>query len=288
VAGTATGGLPAGGVLGDYFATGLDDILAIDQSGALWMYYNDFSGDQNMFATAPSEVGSGWIGYTLAAVGRPYGGVLAGILAIDSAGRLWYYPNNGGNSLPGPGQLTFGARSEVGVGWGGYAVVGLVNLYSTSTVFTGLLATDRAGNLWYYPNNGANDLGTFGARSLVGTGWTGYTVDVADFNGDGRPDLLAVDTTGNLWYYPSTGGTGTATFGSRTRVGSQWTGWQAIDVGCLVTGCGSVTSQNAFTDILGIDPDGNMWYFPDTSTGGPPVFGSPIQVGTGRTGFRIN
>lgn len=284
----ATGELPVGGVLGDYFATGLDDIMAIDPAGNLWMYYNDFSGDQNMFATSPTLIGGGWTGYTLAAVGRPYGDVLSGILAIDPAGRLWYYPNNGGNSLPGPGQLTFGAPSQVGTGWAGYTVVGLTNLYSTSTVYTGLLAVDRSGNLWYYPNAGGNGTSTFGARSLVGTGWNGYTADVADFNGDGRPDLLAVDSAGNLWFYPNAGGSGTATFGARAQVGSGWSGWQAIDVGCLVSGCGSVTSQSAFTDILGTDANGNLWYFPDTGSSAGPQFGTPIQVGTGFTGFRLN
>ena len=283
----ATGGLPAGGVLGDLFATGVDDIVAIDQSGTLWMYYNDSSGDQSMFASPRVRIGAGWTGYTLAAVGFT---TLASILSIDPAGRLWYYPNNGGASVPGPGQLSFGARYQVGTDWGGYTAVGFASLYSSgSTVAPGLLAIDPAGNLWYYPTTATGSgLGGFGARSLVGTGWKGYTVDVADFNGDGRPDLLAGDTSGNLWFYRNTGGSGTATFGARTKIGSQWSGWQAIDVGCLVSGCGSVTSVNAFADILGIDANGNMWYFPNTRSSGIPGFGSPIQVGTGWTGFRIN
>ena len=43
--------------------------------------------------------------------GRP------GIIARDSAGTLWYYPNTGGTGL-----RTFGARIHVGAGWTGYAI----------------------------------------------------------------------------------------------------------------------------------------------------------------------
>jgi hypothetical protein len=40
-----------------------------------------------------------------------------------------------------------------------------------------------------------------------------------DFNGDGAPDILARDTTGLLWLYPTTG---TGSWLPRTQVGSGW------------------------------------------------------------------
>jgi GH25 family lysozyme M1 (1,4-beta-N-acetylmuramidase) len=266
--------LPAGGVLGDINGDGVGDILAMDSSGNLWLYPNSGSGDANMFSAGRSKVGSGWSGYTLAAVAPLYGSARAGILARDSAGNLWYYPNTGGT-----GTSTFGARTQVGSAWNGYTVVGLTSLYGSGG--PGILARDSAGNLWYYPNTGKTGTATFGARSQVGSGWTGYTVNVADVNGDGKPDLLAVDTSGTMWLYPSTGGTGTSTFGARTQVADSWSGYQAIDVGSLTRG-------GTAADILGIDPSGHMWYYPNRGGTGTSTFGAPVQVGSGWTGFKIN
>lgn len=266
--------LPAGGVLGDVNGGGLADILAIDKSGNLWLYPNTGSGDQKMFTSAQSKVGTGWSGYTLAAVASLYGSARAGILAGDSAGNLWYYPNTGGS-----GTGTFGARSKVGSGWNGYTVIGLTNLYSTGR--PGILARDSTGNLWYYPNTGRTGTSTFGTRSKVGAGWTNYTADVADINGDGKPDLLAVDTSGAMWLYPNSGGTGLSTFGARAAVASGWSGYQAIDVGSLISG-------GSGAGILGIDPSGHLWYYRNTGGSGTSAFAAPIQTGTGWTGYRIN
>jgi hypothetical protein len=262
--------LPAAGVLGDVTGDGLADILAIGPSGSLWEYANTGSGDGGMFAGGRSQAGSGWNGYTLAAVAPLYGSARAGVLAIDPSGNLWYYPNTGGTGI-----ATFGARSKVGSGWNAYYVVGVTDLYGTGA--RGILAMDASGSLWYYPNTGKTGTATFGARAKVGTGWNGYTADVADINGDGSSDLLAVDASGTMWLYPNTGGTGTATFGARTQVSSGWAGYLAVDVGQLA-GTGPAS-------ILGIDPAGDLWYYPNTGTG---AFGPPAEVGTGWTSYRIN
>jgi GH25 family lysozyme M1 (1,4-beta-N-acetylmuramidase) len=266
--------LPAGGVLGDITGDGVADILSIDPAGNLWLYPNTYFTGDGMFSGGRSQVGSGWSGYTLAAVADLYGSTSAGLLAMDPSGNLWYYPNTGGT-----GTGTFGARTQVGRGWNGYRVVGLTDLYGTGK--PGILTIDPSGNLWYYANTGGTGMGTFGARSLVGSGWSGYTADVADINGDGSPDILAVDSSGNMWLYPNTdGGTGTGTFGARSPVGAGWSGYRAIDVG-LLTGAGPAS-------VLGVDPAGNLWYYPNTGGAGTSTFGTPTQVGTGWIGYRIN
>jgi large repetitive protein len=256
----------AGGVLGDVTGNGLDDILAVDGSGNLWLYPNTGSGNASMFTDGRTRVGSGWGGYTLAAVAPLNGATGAGILAIAPGGDLWYYPNTGGT-----GTGTFGGRSLVGTGWAGYTVVGVTDLYGTGQ--PSILAIDPAGNLWYYPGTGGTGTGTFGARTQVGSGWTGYTADIAS-----GTSIIAVDPAGTMWLYPNTGGTGTSTFGTPVQVSTGWAGYQAIDTGTLTT-----ASNGA--DILGIDPAGNLWYYPNTGTGS---YGTPIQVGTGWTGYRIN
>jgi hypothetical protein len=47
-------------------------------------------------------------------------------------------------------------------------------------------------------------------------------VTPGDFNGDARPDVLARDSSGNLWLYPGNGAGGWLT---RSRVGQGWSGY---------------------------------------------------------------
>ncbi|MFJ3927334.1 FG-GAP-like repeat-containing protein [Streptomyces sp. NPDC090022] len=52
--------------------------------------------------------------------------------------------------------------------------------------------------------------------------WTSGTQNRPDFNGDGYTDMTLRDSSGDLWVYPGTGGSGTSTFGSRYFAGSGW------------------------------------------------------------------
>jgi hypothetical protein len=266
--------LVTGGVIGDITGDGLPDILAINNStGNLYLYPATSVGGIPSFGT-PTEVGQGWSNLTLAAVGNLNGTrEREGILALDHHGNLWYYPNIGGTR-------PFGTPTQVGQGFSGYRVVGLTDL-SADNGAPGLLAIDRHGNLWYYPNAGGTGPNTFGARIQVGSGWTRYTADVEDINGDGYPDILALNNSdGNLYYYQNNGPLfpiGMNTFTEIARVSSGWSAFQAVDLGYF--------TENDFADILAIDPDGNLLYYPNHGGGS---FGAPTQVGQGWTGYTIN
>jgi peptidoglycan/xylan/chitin deacetylase (PgdA/CDA1 family) len=261
-----------GGVLGDVTGDGKPDIVTIDQAGRLYLYPNTGGTGISTFG-ARSQVGSGWATYTLAAVADVYGSGRAGILAVGPSGNLLYYPNTGGTGIS-----TFGTPSQVGTGWGGYTIAGLADLYGSGRA--GILAISLSGNLVYYPNTGGTGISTFGTPSVVGTGWTGYTADPVDINGDGRPDVLAVNSSGGMYLYPNSGGTGGATFGARTQVGSGWSGWRAVDVGFLTGATGA--------DVLAIDPGGNLYLYPSTGGTGISTFGPRTQVGSGWAGYVIN
>jgi len=261
-------------MLGDVTGDGLADILAIDPAGNLWLYPNTGGAGAGMFSGGRSQVGSGWAGYTLAAVTPLYGSARAGILAIDRSGNMWYYPNTGGS-----GSSTFGARSLIGTGWTGYTPVGVGDLYGTGA--PGLMAITHVfpntpGTMLYYSSKGGTGLNTFGFGIQIGQGWTGYTADFADINGDSRPDLLAVDTSGRLWLYPNRGVTNSP-FVARSEIGPGWSGYQAIDVGQL--------TSTGPASILAIDSAGNLWVYPNTGSG---AFGARTQVGSGWSGFSIN
>ncbi|MFI8306850.1 FG-GAP repeat domain-containing protein [Streptomyces sp. NPDC085927] len=88
-----------------------------------------------------------------------------------------------------------------------------------------LLVQDKADNLYRLDGTGK---GTFKPRARIATDWGGsynVVVGAGDITGDGKADLVARDTAGNLFRQ---NGTGKGTFGSRTKIASSWQGYKAI------------------------------------------------------------
>jgi hypothetical protein len=88
-----------------------------------------------------------------------------------------------------------------------------------------LVALDHEKNLWLIPGTGKN---TFGTRKLIFSGWgTGYNtiLGAGDLTGDGRPDLIERDTSGNVWLNK---GLGAGKFSSRTKIATGWQGYTGL------------------------------------------------------------
>ncbi|MGI5392753.1 trypsin-like serine protease [Streptomyces sp. CA-251251] len=160
------------------------------------------------------RVGGGWNAMKdLRAPGDLSGDALPDLVAKDKDGVLWLYP--------GKGDGTFGTRARIGGGWGAYTITGTGDYNRDGGA--DLLARDGSGVLWLYPGTGKASP-ALGTRVRVGGGWSAYNAlaTAGDITGDGRPDLLARDTSGVLWLYKGTGGTGAATFKARVKVGGGW------------------------------------------------------------------
>ncbi|MFJ5547751.1 FG-GAP repeat domain-containing protein [Streptomyces sp. NPDC093225] len=137
------------------------------------------------------------------------------LLTRDSAGTLWLHAGDGRG-------LAAGAPVRVGTGWGAYdRLVGAGDVSGDGR--TDLVARDTAGRLYLFPGTGSAAT-PFGARVLVGPGWSGYA-DLAapgDLDGDGRADLIARDPAGAVYRYAATGRGGTAAFAPRVRIATGW------------------------------------------------------------------
>ncbi|MFH9554554.1 FG-GAP-like repeat-containing protein [Streptomyces sp. NPDC017435] len=147
-----------------------------------------------------------------------------------------------------------------------------------------------------------------------------YTfADVADYNRDGNPDLIATDATGNLWLYPGNGNAGWSS--AAVYIGSGLSAYAFAGIGdfnadtypdtVAMSAAGTLRlfagdaghdlltpvatfpsgwSGYAFAgvadfnrdgkpDLIGRYPDGSLKMFPGTGTGA--TLGTSVQIGTG-------
>lgn len=130
-----------------------------------------------------------------------------------------------------------------------------------------ILAIDPTGNQWVYPGTGGSGTSTFGARYWTGNGWQFMrSISVGDVTGDGKADILAVDSAGDQWVYPGNG----RTFNSPYKAGQGWQWMISINL-ADVTGDGVL-------DILAVANTGKQYVYPGSRTG---YFLAPYWTGDG-------
>ncbi|HYI23752.1 MAG TPA: VCBS repeat-containing protein [Candidatus Limnocylindrales bacterium] len=182
------------------------------------------------------------------------------LLAIsDADGKLRLYAGNGAGGLTAP--------VELGGGWAAYNAIAGGADYNGDGRNDLLAISDTDGKLRLYPGNGAGGLG---APTELGGGWATYDAITggADYNGDGRADLLAIsETDGKLRLYPGNG----VGLGAPTVLGGGWSVYNAIAGGADYTGDGRA-------DLLAVsDADGKLRLYPGNGVG----LGAPTVLGGG-------
>ena len=210
-------------VADDMTLDGRTDLIARKPNGSLWMFVNSRS-PTNPFGT-PIEIGaSGWSQFgTLQplTVPVPHRNEQANLVVRDPAGTgsLDSFLNS---SPPNP----FVGAAEIGTGgWSIYRLVVAADLNGDGR--DDLVAIDKNGIGWIYPNTGVASR-PYGSRVLLSRGWGAVqTLLAGDINGDGRDDLVARTTSGALDLYLNTGSS-TTPFGSPVQIGAGWNSWPTI------------------------------------------------------------
>jgi hypothetical protein len=112
------------------------------------------------------------------------------------------------------------------------------------------------------------------------SGFHGYDVrqpkskGTSDFVGSAGSDIMARDSSGTLWAYPSTP---SSFAGPRVRVGPGW------NIYSTLVAAGDLTGDN-HADLLARDPQGVLWRYDGL---GNARLQSRVQVGTGWNGYLI-
>jgi FG-GAP-like repeat len=190
------------------------------------------------------------------------------VLAIHPDGRLLMYRGNGA------GGWLLGRGEGIGTGWASFTALLAPGDFS-GDLRPDLLARTQDGALMMYRGDGAGGWVT-GHGEQVGSGWQSFTALLApgDFNGDGRPDVLARAPDGSLRLYRGTGAGRWMDNG--IVVGSGWQDFTAVFAAGDFSG-------DRHPDVFARSPDGSLRLYRGNGTGGWLENG--IVVGSGWQDF---
>ncbi|AJF65604.1 FG-GAP-like repeat-containing protein [Streptomyces vietnamensis] len=286
--------------VGDDNGDGNGELIARDVKGTLWYYTG--KGDGTLGTRVQVSDTGGWaeVPQFGGAGNNPVLGNKEGVLARDKAGTMFWYGVTGGKlgtrsqvgdtggwagadfthlssmDMDASSDISevyqgvlYIANNRIGSGWGVYnAIVGPGDLSGDGK--GDLLARDTSGNLYLYKGNGAGT--ALSSRIKVGSGWGGYNklVGAGDYTGDGRTDLLARTSGGDLYLYPGTGVEATP-FGTRRFIGSGWNAYTKI------VAPGDLDTDGK-ADLLGITSGGDLYRYLNTA---PAKFSLRTGLGSG-------
>ncbi|MEV4447588.1 VCBS repeat-containing protein [Streptomyces mirabilis] len=215
------GGWPAGITavpFGDLNKDRCNDVLVRLASGALRLYKPACHTALKPSTPYTTLESGGWNQYdVLTSPGDVTKDGLPDLIARNAAtGTVYLYKGTSTGKLS--------ARVKLYANWKTYKkVVGVGDLNGDG--IGDLLAQDKANTLYRYYGTGK---GSFGARTKVFAGWGGsynVVVGAGDITGDGKADLVARDTAGNLYRQ---NGTGKGSFAARVKIGSGWQGYKGL------------------------------------------------------------
>ena len=144
------------------------------------------------------DIGRGWTIYNEVLSPGNLGGTQdADLMAVDKSGVMWTYVGHASGRVD--------ARVRIGKGWDAYTeIAGQGDLSGDGKA--DIVARDTSGILWLYKGTGDNKA-PFEVRTRIGAGWNTYNrlLSVGDLDADGKSDLVARSTTGDLFRYSGTG-----------------------------------------------------------------------------------
>lgn len=235
----------------DFDGNRTSDLIGRKPDGTLWFYAN--SGKASL--VNPRQIGAGWGIYDqIVGTGDSDGDGLSDLVGVQNDGSIYFYA---GTSMRDQGYLS---PQKIGsFGWNAFDVLaGTKDLNGDG--IADLLARMPDGTLWFYPGTGAGAYGT--GRKIGNFGWNAFDalIPVADFNGDGKNDLLARKPDGSLWFYPGTGRVDASSngFGPAVQIGKF--GWNSFST---IIGTGDLDGDGK-SDLLGRGSDGSLWLYRGT------------------------
>jgi N,N-dimethylformamidase beta subunit-like, C-terminal/FG-GAP-like repeat len=238
---------------GDWDGDGRPDILA---RGGDKLYLYRANGTAPM--GGPTLISTGWAQYNLIApAGNWMGHARPDLFARRASdGALFVEPNSGFGS--------FASRLRIGasIHWSNYDTILGVGDWNGDHI-SDLVARTPSGDMYLYTGLGGGRINP--TPTLLATGWDSYDqiISPVDWNGDGRPDLVARKPDGSMWV--ALGRRDHTLAAPQEMPGTN--GWDKYST--ILSG--GDWNANGRPDLVARRADGSMWVFPGNgqSVGGP-------------------
>ncbi|WP_175548655.1 FG-GAP repeat domain-containing protein [Mangrovactinospora gilvigrisea] len=245
---------------GDYDGDGYPDLAVRDTTGTGTLYLMHGNGDGSF--AAPTAVGDGWQYTTQLGGGGniPFYGKHE-FIGQTAAGTLYWYGSNGDGGFQGKTRT-----SDVGGFPPSQLYLAFANAL-TSNGYPDLVGKDNYdGHIYNYQTYAAND-----TNGLAG-GSKSYNLVTGpgDLNQDGKGDLIARDTSGNLYYYAGNG-TGLSVQG-RVQIGTG--GWNQYNA---IVGGGDLNNDGIADIVARQTSTGALYLYPGLGNG---RFGGKVLIGS--------
>jgi hypothetical protein len=178
------------------------------------------------------------------------------VIGRTAPGDLYFYPSKVGG---------IGTPVRISTGWIAFRQVISPGDMSGDRI-ADVLAITSTGYTYLYRGNGKG--GLLAGRTLLSKTWASYTdvITPGDWTGDGKADLLARKTNGELWLVAGNGKSGFT--GTWRKIGTGWQMFSQMITPGDVSGDGRV-------DLLGRTPSGKLFLYRGT--------GTPTTTATGYT-----
>lgn len=134
----------------------------------------------------------------------------------------------------------------------------------------------RPSGLYLYRGNGSGGFINPSGGTLIGASWNSFKKVLApgDWDGDGHPDLLAIQNDGSLWLYRGNGSGGFAQ-SNGILIGTSWHSFKDVIAPGDFSGDGN-------PDLMAVAANGALNLYPGNGTGG---FLASSVIGAGWSGF---
>lgn len=253
---------------GDMDGDGLQDLLGRKPDGSLWRY----SGAGSASYRPGVVIGSGWSVFSqITSMGDHDGDGRSDLVGLRSNGTLSLYRSAGpvyeaGRALPASGL----AGNDLLIRAGDADGNGREDLFARSA----------SGSLKFLSGTVRYDTAAFGNVQVVGIGWDVFrsVIGAGDLDGDGQPDVVAIDKNQVLWFYAGYGNKDGINRSYRTgvRIGQGWGAFtKVVDAGDF--------DGNGTRDLMAVRDDASLWLYPGTGTVGRNgvAYGAPVRLDAG-------